>query len=232
MQVDNYDQSSTGHNIELSAFYDSYVARMDFEDNFEHIGNHSRYGGFYWFNGGDDKPVPGSVADCLDLSEVTEREARAFAIEYLSNEYYTARDIIEDKRRYDQTWVEYATDYVLNEMDLQEYMRDEPALIGEHRFNIVSATGYSQGDYALIMFDTDGWGEDVNWSDMFERYLYRSPVYAHLEIDGEGWYLDEALSDNYAWDADEVREFIKGLDIEEEAKRQAIELIPEDIDYC
>tara|TARA_R110000851_G_scaffold85210_1_gene185420 strand:- start:2779 stop:3459 length:681 start_codon:yes stop_codon:yes gene_type:complete len=80
-------------------------------------------------------------------------------------------------------------------------------------FEVISIRGYSQGDYAEIIF-TNELMKEYNFddkekfisgmSDYFTNLFYDAPLYGRLEIDGEEIYLDDFQSDRYTYDKDQI----------------------------
>ena len=71
-------------------------------------------------------------------------------------------------------------------------------------------TGYSKGDYAIVF----GKSEDIGAAGMkkaIEHLLWDSPVYCRIEVDGEEYYVDSEMEDNYDYDKSEVIEIMKRL---------------------
>ena len=239
MRTDNLDQSSTGIECELNVFHDTDLSRMDFEDNFVSIlgGYPSGYrsDSLWFYTDCGQCESPQSVAECIDLTGVHWRDARSWIVEYLTNEGTTERDIVKMRREYRHAcprdgWLEFLAD-TLADIPVADYMRDGLARpIGTERYATAAVVGYSQGDYALVLYDPSTWSADP--APTFCRLFYDSPVFARLDIDGMCYYLDEGLSDNYDYDRDELTEYINQLDIPESAKAWAIDALPEYADWA
>lgn len=87
MHINNYDQSSTGTNLELSACWDGDLARIWFDGCMVKVSNDLRpdgyYGDCYFCLRNEDLP-PQKICDWFDLSKVTRKQlTRAFIIHKL-----------------------------------------------------------------------------------------------------------------------------------------------------
>ena len=202
-------ETLNGTELELHVFFDTDMARIEFEDCFKvytHAGYRSTCRVFYTGAGWED--FPDTVSECYDLSKVTRREARDFVVDTLIDEFTTAREVVENCRYYhDGDWLAYLVELMDEEEFVSVFDEDTRPAIGEFKYDVVSVTGYCQGDYAEVMFDAGKWdGDSSKARKHFEQLFYDQPVYARLEVDGEEYYLDEYLVDNYEWDREKVME--------------------------
>jgi hypothetical protein len=237
MRKTNFDQSSTGTDIELSVFYDTDLSRHEWEENFIEIARIGRNDGYFWYTSYRQYEAPGSVLDCIDLSDVTWKEARAWCVEHLTDSYTSVRDVIEMRREYrhaskPEAWLELLSDTIAD-LDLVEYLRDGlDRPIGTERYNTTSITGHCQGDYATVLYDPSIWAGGFDPHQYFENLFYNSPVYISLCIDGRDIECYDWLDDPYEWDRDAVAEQVRKLDdVSEDAKTWIIEQLPEYPDY-
>lgn len=230
----NYDTSKTGIDVELSIFFDNDASNDRFDDDlvrFKDTSNsYNATSRFYYI--GDGSEAPDYVSECLDLSAVTSKQARQYVLDQTVGEYLTIKEAIRDcKDDFDGDWMD-ALITLLDETNIGEAMRDGMPDIGIDKYLVVSASGHSQGDYSEIMCKLDAFKDDCSASEYFSNIIYNSPIYARLLIDGEDYYLDEELNDCYTYDKDELTNIINSLDITDEAKSIAIEMLPEYPDYA
>lgn len=202
--------------LELRVFRDTDQSQHDFDDTmhmYSYSGYHTTARAFYKGYDGSDSDVPVLIADCYDLSDVTRKEARAFVVDVLKDgNWVTVRDIVSEcKQYYDGNWKDYLSDVLEDHYKISDMFDDEERPdIGKFKYDVVSVRGYSQGDYAEVMFDASRWNGDSSAAQRhFERLFYDSPVYARLEVDGEEYYLDELMEDVYEWDRDEIIKIIE-----------------------
>ena len=200
MNTNNFNQSSTGLNVELSVFRDSLEGQDLFHENFETIEQSpsdriTRL--FYTEFGHDDEP--NSLSDCYDFTDCTFRDFRAYCLEYGTG---AVADLIEYKFSTYKTWKEYAED-VLSEIGIGEAMRDGfPAIHGaEELYEVTTAKGYSQGDYSEILYKSSEGFEPKN---LFKNLIFNLPIFARLDIDDVEYFLTEGLRDGYEWRIGEV----------------------------
>ena len=219
VRVNNYNTSTTGVDIELTVFRDLVAARLAFEDNFDLISD-----GLFWFG---TQAMPERVTDCLDLAGVTEREARRWVVSrQLSGKWTTARDIVQERRDFYDSWLEYAED-VMADISIDDCVPDDFPCLGVERFTSVGVSSQCQSDYGVVLFDPSEFTEDFNPVQTFEQLLYDAPIYARVNVDGEDFYLDEDMKNVYAWDREEVTEIIQGWDIPDKAKAWIVSKLPE-----
>ena len=198
--TNNFDQSSSGVNLELSCFFDTGMARSDFDENFERVERDAPtgfYGDVYFYtNFGSDVFLENDARnykiDC-DSKTMIKRmfdyiggDLREFMRECEVN----SKDDVNALLGQFESYVAYESDY----LDfLDKYF--------ELDFVIYQTRGYSQGDAATILIDRKTWHEHIeNWID---RLFWDAPIYARLEINGEEIYLDEDI-DRYDYSKDAI----------------------------
>ena len=204
MTTNNFDQSSTGTNLELSIFRDIDMAQTDFDENFETIDAPPYYRSsrlFYTGQGEDEKPK--YLPDCYDFSACTYRDFRAFCLEQGCSD---AIDTVQHKFDNFNTWEDYAVE-LLYSVTISEAMRDGfPSIANAPLLYVVStATGYCQGDYAEILHKP----LTFEVGDMFDNLLFNQPVYIRLDVDGEEYQLEDSLKDSYEYEKEDVLKYCK-----------------------
>lgn len=205
MKKTNYNQSSTGTNFELFCFADSDDSRFEFEAAFEILEHESyRKTTLAFYTGPECRKAPASLADCYDLANVTEKQARAFCIADRPS-HWTIRNTIEDKRNNALTWRDYLPDQI-NERSIYEAARDGfPTIPGAVLlFDVLSVQGYSQGDYALVLYAASD--KFNGMQKYFCNLFYDCPIYCRLEIDGNEIDLMETAPDVYEYDPENIIE--------------------------
>lgn len=202
----NYDQSSTGENIELYAFYDTESSRIQFDESFK-ILQHSSIGkgSLLFYNEGDNDSEPSSVSDCYNLEGVTERNARAFCLKQESG--LSANDVIEHKFINYVTWKDYAISILDEGNSIYNSCRDGFLEIEGASFiyEYESVQGYSQGDWGYVLYEPQEWLKQP--VAHFQRLVYDAPVYCRLEVNGEEYHLSEGLKDVYEWEHEDILEY-------------------------
>lgn len=236
MRRTNYDQSSTGTNFELLCFADSDLSRMEFEDNFTLLEHESyRKTSLSFYAGPECRKAPTSLSDCYDLTSLTERQARAYCIssqldntkprdEARAREHL--REIIDEKRyKCGGSWTDYLTE-LLNETSIYEAARDGfPTIPGSVLlFDVLSVQGYSQGDYALVLYATADKFDGMK--NHFCNLFYDCPVFCRLEIDGEEIDLMETARDVYEYDRDDI---VTRFEATPQATPAAVEFLRENL---
>lgn len=206
----NFDQSSTGTNIECTCFYDTMRSQDDFNENIEilqHAGNRTTCKAYYIDNGN----VPDSSEITFRL-EATQAQKEAF----LKEEGYTDETMpaLEDMAEYIlDTYHEKIN--LLNYQDANEVfapMTVEPSK------NVVwiQVRGYSQGDYAEVAYCPDdlekAWGnkpDNEQIKDYIHHLFYDTPIYACFTINGDEYdYYDHPKAEYYVWDRDKFLSYV------------------------
>lgn len=235
----NYDQSSTGTNLDLRCFYDGDLASDTFADNFSVI----QHGGYkatacYFFTNCGQVEKPDYLSNCYDFTGADYRAFRAFCLEQCVQSKAaggyadcTARDVIEEKRQGFETWKEYAIE-LLDEMGIVEAMRDGfPDIEGAKvLFEVATARGYSQGDYAKILFKREDWMKD-NPSHIFSQFIFQQEIYCRLDVDGKEYHLSEGLADSYEYEKEELIAYAKEQGLSEYVTGWLSENLPDCPNY-
>jgi hypothetical protein len=234
MIITNYDTSSTGFNCELYVMFDCDQGRTDFEDEM-HVHQYDGYSttAVYEFGVHEEAPAD-SVSDLFEFSDdLTEREFRRALFNIYKDEateYWTptARDFFDEFGVGNVDWREAFMEKLEEDFSIPEYAKEESfPLIDElpsdkvtHLYRVKSTSGYSQGDYALVLVpNKHGWDDEHKSSidKAIDHICWDQPVYARLEVTNQETgetdeiYLEELLDDRYEWDRDKIMEGIKKL---------------------
>lgn len=225
MKRNNFDKSSTGIDIEALVMYDTDIAQHDFESNFEvlqHEGYRNNTVAYYMDYGN----VKGA-----DSITFTIKGDKACLIKY-AHENLRGYDEVQEPSEKDVEDIKHDIAYelkptVLNYEALNEYDLKDTGLAFEPDRPLVrvSICGYSQGDYAEVIYcPTDlekAWGNapiESDLCDMFTHYFYDAPVYAVYTINGKEYsYHDMPTYDRYEWKRDEFLDYVakeSGMDRE------------------
>ena len=241
-----FDQSSTGHDIELTVMLDGDIARIYFDENFEAIkGMGHGYGSTsrYWFTDMGQADDPGIVADCINWKAATAEDCKAFMLDrYCTGEYAEPESDIADMvaEYYGGDWIEAARDAIgggsgyCSGIELYDAIGNDFAELGgyfEIKYNVAKIRGYCQGEYAEVLYDPAIWSGDFDPSEYFTHLFYDAPVYARIEVDGEDCYIDELMADNYRWDKSEAEKIVRGFNLPDSVKDWIISELPEYPEY-
>lgn len=208
--ANNFDQSSTGVNLELSCFFDAGMAQSDFDENFERVERDTPkgfYGDVYFYtNFGNDVFLENDARNYKIDCDSKTMIKRMFDFvggdlrEFMRDCEINSKDDVNVLLGQFESYVGYESEY----LDfLDQYF--------ELDFVIYQTRGYSQGDAATILIDRKAW--DENLSKVIDRLFWDAPIYARLTItdkDGEeDIYLDELLEDVREYDRDLILEQFK-----------------------
>lgn len=232
--MNNYDQSSSGVNLDLNISYDLDRGRREFEESF-HILKHQSYRehSVIVFNQYGNFDVSNfSLTDLVnyDLDGVTVKQV----FEMYYNHHYPTT-LQNDLKAGDYQGIKeliWTLDVTgLKDLEVSEllelietdlYSDDDFAEFLSNNFNVnyekVVSRGYCQGDYAEIIIPKivlDSYITGCNGiethdqvvellQDTIDHLLWDQPLYARLEIDDNEFYIDEHLKDSYNYDQDEI----------------------------
>ena len=161
MNVNNFDTDSNDVNIELSAFYDSFIAQQDFQECFEKVDVNAPdgfYGDVYFFK-------------CFD--------ADTYVRELLREAEITSSDTIRDILGQIETHLYYEAE--INDFYSKYFELD---------FHVYQTRGYSQGDAATILISKNTQCLDYI-KQLINHVFWDQPIYARLEVNDVEYYLDE-----------------------------------------
>jgi len=198
MQVNNYNQSSTGTDLELICGLDTDISQMYFQESFIRLDNH-----YYFYS--DLRTVPDCPSDCYDFSKCTEKDFRVFVWENYTG---TMRQLIEERNMISDDWKEFAIERMDDET-LKYYMQEDFPEINNAVLNytVVGIKGYSQGDYASILCHNNDIFDGI--TTYFSNLFFDAPIYCRITVDEEDFYLDEGLTDPYTWNQEEIIDYAK-----------------------
>lgn len=228
----NYDTSKTGTDIDLSVFCDTQLSRDYFEENFSVI-QHSGYQktACYFYTDCGQVEKPDSLSDCYDFSECTKKDFRAFCIDYCEQ---SPRDTIEEKFYRFETWQDFAKEILNSDIGIYEACRDGFPTIknAKERFYVVGVSGYSQGDYALILCKENEYLSDTRKAQsLFTNLLYDCPICCRLTVNNEEYFLDHDMRSSYEYDTEEILTIAKKQGVPAPAIEFLEENLPENPEY-
>lgn len=232
MNVNNFDTNSNGVNIELSAFYDSFIAQQDFEECFEKVDVDAPdgfYGDVYFFK-------------CFNSDTYIENETRNYKIECDSRTLirhlidFCGGDVRELLREVEvSTRDDVRT--ILGQIESHLYYENEInefySKYFELDFHVYQTRGYSQGDAATILISKNTGCLD-HVKQLIDNVFWDQPIYARLECNGAEYYLDQNV-DRYDYDKDNMIEQFQKDNVGCEHFNQIVEFLsdnlPENLDY-
>lgn len=216
MNINNFDTSSSGINLELSVFLDIDRAEWTFNDFFEVIqyASYSEDSVLFYHGGYDSLAYTGNLSDYYHLDDgMTAKELFLVYLEYIQALPGTIDVRCEVKQAQDyynkplRLWtLEYMEDYIrqqlYEESDMVHFMKASgcySSTLSEYR-----VTGYSQGDLSTVYVPLKLDHPELDMCEFFRRRIFYAPVTCHLTIDDREYHLSEHVPDEYAfYDKDE-----------------------------
>lgn len=229
MTINNFDKSSTGVDIELDIFFDSYQSRRDFDDAF-HVIQYSSYretAKFFYTDFGAVE-FEGSLLDYYSPPDIG---VKALIKKWLEYSGETAREAIDgikyftDKSRLRDFTADDVHEYAKERAYSEDGILEWYEVAGyKSRLEKVGVTGYCQGDYAEVYYLP----EYAITADFAQKLIYNAPLHCCLTVDGAEYFLGDELADRYGYGQDEVIEAAESL-IEHPKKAQVIEWLKENL---
>lgn len=212
--ANNFDKSSTGTDIEVTAFRDCGRGQRDFKDNFvmlQHDGYSTRAIGYYIDNG--NLPGPDEITFKVKGSPKNVKK-------YLIKEGYAESDLTpthgQDNRAELLGILDNPT--LLTYQDLNEYALKDSGLeiVPSKKLEKIETRGYSQGDYAEIWYCPADckkvWGNEPKPDELettIHHYYWDQPIYAVITINGTEYnYWDQPEYDEYEWEPEKFAAYV------------------------
>ena len=206
--MNNFDQSSTGVNIELSVFRDICLSQLYFDDYFFKVGDDLIYSGdnFSDFEKGYTFTKPDLLvawAEVESKNDFLENFRTKMGFGYSKATKQDLIDYIQGELYYKKDWLEFC-----NKAGFKP------------NFDIVASRGYSQGTYSEVIVPHSFWEavgiekpSDVQQSlgSAIDNLLWNAPIHCNLEVNGKEYQIGYELKDSYEWDKEEVLKIVKRL---------------------
>ena len=231
MLVNNFNESSTGINIEGAFFYDTDLSQIWFDENFERLIK--------------DEFIYNPCGQIDTTISFTVKAYKQDLVEYL-NDIVGDFDWIEESRSDLMDEVIHQNDIdLLNYNEVKGTLEDyNIELIPNTEIKHIVTKGYSQGDYAKVFYLPERlkelYGNNINESELqkeIDHLFWDAPIYGKLKVNGTDFYYE---SDPYEWEREkfigEVIEYFnkiketEPIDIEL-LKHELERVIPQEIDY-
>lgn len=216
MYKNNYDQSSTGINIEASTCLDTNLSRIYFNKTIVNF-NHSLYG--YETN-------PESIRDFIEIDSKASHEELADLANELNEWCY-----------YDDYSDEDLRELILDaepEMIMNRYWYEQlgSTLKLKPEFTLYRTRGYCQGDIETVLYKGDSMSALIH--DSIDHLFWDAPVRAEVTINGNSYeYWDYDLPE-YEWKKSEfiskIMNDYKGEN-PEYVRQQLEKMLPEELNY-
>lgn len=187
--INNYDQSSTGIDIELKIHYDCDQARYELEDFIQEpevLALRDRRGGIDYIVLAPDLSAP--YRSLSALRRMTKQELTDLwqLMNLDAGCDYTKQELIDELRHV--TKADYLTELYGNTP-----YRDLPYTY--------SVNGYCQGDSCRV-YDMYPEGKALYKREYIHHLLWDAPIYGTLSVNGEEYYIDWYLDDVYEYDTE------------------------------
>ena len=219
MRKTNFDQSSTGLNLELTCFYDTCIAQMDFQDNIVLLEEKFRGTNTYLYVGwlsmkASDFERTYKLPEPKQLFKDYFRYTQECDISVAS--LSQIKEVLGYLKHYDNTLLREAHSEGLLEAIKCDMRWNDPVheFLEEYyepEFFELTTSGYSQGDYAKVIIPkevlidfghTDPTQEIADsFQETINHLFWDAPLYCHLDINDEvEFYFTDYMEDIYSYD--------------------------------
>jgi len=212
--MNNYNQSSTGLNIDLNLSYDIFGSQTNFNENIVRSNNfkdffvYVDYDNLSYKLGYDPKKI-----DIDDLYKFDETRVNKIKfMKHIINELgYIYSDIKDLSIR------DMCNDHLeFNDINDLYCLILSSDIKYKKLYDVINITGYSQGDQASIIVLSDifckAWGCDTidldSLTEEIKHYFYDSPIIARITINDEEYYNEELDGMYLYYDEDQKEIFI------------------------
>ena len=206
MRRNNFDQSASGLNIELSVFRDTDLSQRDFDESFTRLND-----GVFLFT------EFGNVSDDFSFSDASNYQ---FTVKELRQAIKKDYDTELSQHYFSKPFSKLTKAELIEFLDCLTYDGSEIAEFLQDNFtplyDKIVTRGYSQGDYAEVIItpaykaylaeNGQEWDseQERKISDLIDHLFWDAPIYARMEIGDNEYYLDELLADCYEYDKDQL----------------------------
>jgi hypothetical protein len=222
MYKNNFDCSSSGINIEVTACYDTDLSRLYYDDMFNTV----------WFNNRSHIVLDNDLGVGYKGESFKAYEVVDFTVKKKLN----VMDLLDEYGDYFYDANEYTKEEALEELKeingkyVQELIEKGYAKPKEGYKSFVSR-GYCQGDYAFVICK-----DDLS-EDYIDHLLWDAPVYASVTIGNATEYLyQDFCKDEYEWDKEGFIRcvcecYTNDNSVRESLKKQLNDMLPEELQY-
>jgi len=233
MEKNNFDQSSSGINIELFLGYDIYSAQINFEDNFEPIKDN-----FIFYKDYGNMELNENLVSYFNIED-TKQNRKGLLKALHSLDYFSYYKL--DAFNVENLINEIVYGYALYQLEEIEDLLIENNVKFTTNFEYIEISGHNQRDYHTILVDKKQFkainGIDFDskvYSPIFKNYCYDSPLNCHAIINNKDYYSETFDWQYIHFDKEifimDIIKQVKNIDIELLTK-ELEDLVPEEISY-
>ena len=214
--MNNFNQSSTGLNITVSAFYDIDLSRFYFKEAF-----------FTIKEGREDLLIycEGNFSEFEKEYSFSKAELLVAFVDHMGDTYGRSDFLNDFKTNMGFSYSKACKDDLVEHVKHELYYSYEWHNFCEKagfkaNFDIVVSRGYSQGDYREVIVPHKFWGVvgipkpecvQSNLGGYIDNLLWDCPIYCRFTANEEEFFIDESLKNSYLWDKVEALEIAAKL---------------------
>lgn len=229
MYRNNFDCSSTGLNIEVSACYDSGLSQITFDDMYYVVRNNRREVSFVIRRMDLEDNIPTKVSEVGKFMSGKRGPMTKELMCEILNEYsdyaydtesFTHKDLFECLQDIDIKWLpDIITDY-------REFFKLKDGL------TIYTTRGYCQGDVARILCKEE---TAKNYWELLDHEMWDCPVYACITIEGCEYNYCEYGLDEYNFERNKfvdavVKAHTNNIELQQKIKKQLDVMVPNELE--
>ena len=230
MYKNNFDCSSSGINIEVSACYDTIGSQTIFDGEYTVVRRKGRERGLLIrsieFDFEPTKAVDVGVFKNPKHFGPFDKDVLCEILNDCSNYSYdtqsfTYKELKDELREIDILQLPYLLEHY------GDYFKMKPEYI------LYRSCGYGQGDIAYVLCHADTM---KNYYHLIDRELWDCPIYASVTIAGHEYRYDELMDNQYEWAREGflskvVEQYTSDPAVRESLAKKLNNLLPEELDY-
>lgn len=229
MYKNNFDCSSTGLNIEVSACYDSSMSQSIFDDIYRVVRNNRREPSLLIRTYDFDGDSPDKVVEVGKFVSGKQGPMSKELIVDILNEYseysydtesFTYEELKEELNNID---IKYLPEILEDYRDFFKLNED---------LSLYTSRGYCQGDIGHVLCKADNC---KNYWNLIDHELWDCPVSARVTISGCEYDYYDFECDMYDWQKEKfvdavVKAHTNNLELQEKLKKQLMVMLPDNLE--
>ena len=199
MNINNFDQSSTGTNIEFTGFLDADIGYIYFKDSIKTADNIFYKTSLYAYHV-DFEDIRVNKRDLYDaLCKFSRKDVKARHFLHHYNYLFSGEKSVS---------ISEACEFIYNESDNNFKWYDYTDILHyllPEGYDYHITRGYSQGDAAIVIMRES----DNDYTSYIDNLFWDAPFYAALTVNENDFYFDEHMDNTYKWNKDEALGIVK-----------------------
>ena len=220
-------------NIDLNVKYDCFMARENFEENFNCLGEYKKANLYQYIDYGNFKEISIDDLSSIDRKKTLKKSLLNYALS-IDWCYYTKTEI----RKFNKVDLADFIENYISEMDLDldeliEITNEYDITIGVDDFYFYETRGYSQGDFSRWCIRKSDLEKFENGNETLPPYIdnlfWDCPITCRITVNEEDYYIDEHISNLYEYNKDEIYKICEELFNNHKEKKHILKYVKENL---